>query len=235
MSSINITYLEKIIHEMNTPLQNLGMIPDLMLDPAVAMNEEDKRESLHYIQNSAHKLIKLVSMLSSITNISSDNIKLNTEKADIVDLVNKEIDYHTQRLKRDKSKEIKLSFKSEMKNCIMQVDSFWFGQLIANLIINAINHMDNGTVLIETSMVKEEAADYLNLNVSDEGCGIPDDELETIFTPLQRGSHSIGKVNGSGIGLAVAKEVIESHGGTIEARNNSQGGATFNVSMPIVT
>ncbi len=72
------------------------------------------------------------------------------------------------------------------------------------------------------------------LRVSDEGTGIPKDELESIFLPLQRGSHSIEKFPGSGIGLTIAKEVVKAHGGNIIAPNNTKAGAIF-VTSPSFT
>jgi len=232
MSGINITYLEKIIHEMNTPLQNLGMIPDLMLDRNIVMSEIDKRESLGYIQDSAEKLVQLVRMLSSITNLQSEKIKLNIVRTDIVDLIAKEVKYHTTRIKRDQDKQIEFIFNNKIEHCSAPLDKFWFGQLLANLIINAINHMDKGIIEVGLDIIKKDTTDYISLKVTDEGWGIPEDELEDIFKPLHRGSHSVGRVKGSGIGLAVAQEVVEAHGGSINAKNNKKAGSTFEVVIP---
>ena len=233
MNNINITYLEKIIHEMNTPLQNLGLIPDLMLDTNINMSEADKRENLQYIRSSAEKLIQLVAMISAITNLKSENIKLSLIENDLVNLINKEIKYHALRLKQDKSKQLEIIFNKKVENCQTRVDSFWFGQLLANLIINAINHTETGIIEIMLDTFNEGDAEFIRLKVIDDGCGIPEDELEDIFQPLKRGSHSVGKLKGSGIGLAVAKEVAEEHGGSIKAANNENGGAAFEVVMPV--
>ena len=104
MSNINITYLEKIIHEMNSPLQNLGLIPNLMLDTNISMSEADKRENLQYIRNSTEKFIRLISMMSAITNLKSEKIKLSFVENDLIELINKEIKYHALSLNQDKSK-----------------------------------------------------------------------------------------------------------------------------------
>lgn len=232
MSNISITYLEKIIHEMNTPLQNLDIIPDLMLDPNVNMSENDKKEGLLHLQSSAKKLIQLVKLLSSITNVSSESIQLNISKVDIIDLINKEIAYHSPNIKRDSTKQLKIALQTQLDECVAEIDSFWFRQLITNLIINAINHTDEGVIRIFLDMQDNGQSNKITIKVVDEGCGIAEDELDEIFEPLTRGSHSVGKVKGSGIGLAVAKEVTEAHGGSIKAENNKTVGATFEVIMP---
>lgn len=233
MSNINITYLEKIIHEMNTPLQNLGMIPDLMLDSNIIMSKADQQESLNCIQTSAIKLQQLVCMLSSITNLASDQIKLKIETTDLVKLIDNEVKYHALHAKRDTAKKIELVFNAKIDVCNTKVDSFWFRQLIANLVINAINHSEKGIIEISLDVIHKKGKDNIILKVMDEGYGIPEPELEEIFIPLKRGSHSIGKVKGSGIGLAVSQEIVESHGGLIHAKNNSKDGATFEVNLPL--
>lgn len=233
MNNSNITYLEKLIHEMSSPIQNLSLIPDLMLDKNIRMSKVDRRENLQYIQSSAIKLVQIVRMISAITNLKSEKITLDFVETNLIDLINKEISYHTLRLKQDKNKQLEISFNIKVENCKAKVYSFWYGQLLANLIINAINHTEKGTIEVILDTFGKDNTDFIRLTVIDSGCGIPENELEEIFQPLKRGSHSIGRLKGSGIGLAVTKEIAEAHGGSIEATNNENGGAIFEVVIPV--
>lgn len=234
MKNINLTYLEKIIHEMNTPLHNLNMLPDLMLDDKISMSKSDKDESLRYIQDSAQKLTQLTKMLAAITNLNSEEIQLKFSAVDIINLVSKEIEYHNTYIKNDDNKQIQIIFNNKIRLAQYEVtiDQFWIGQLLSNIIVNAINHMNIGTIEVDLDLVLENKDQYFNLQIKDQGCGIPEKELHDIFQPLKRGSHSVGKVNGSGIGLAVAKEIVDAHNGLIEVSNNQKNGSTFKVIIP---
>lgn len=235
MKSINITYLEKIVHEMNTPLHSLGMLPDIMLDENIQMTEAEQRECLGYIKTSAERLTQLAKMLSSITNVGSEKIKLKLVETNLIELINKEIKYHQAHLKRDDTKKIEVALNNTIgtDTYIAKLDSFWFRQLLSNLIINAINHMTEGVIEIKLRQIKNEnSVDSLQIEVIDEGCGIATNELKEIFKPLKRGSHSVDKIAGSGIGLAVAKEVTEALGGNISADSDGTKGAKFTIILP---
>ena len=229
MQYTKLTYLEKVIHEMSHPIQTVHILSELMLKNQDSFSKDNK-ENLAHIHDAAEKLRKILRLLTSITNLKANKIAPHLDKLDLVKLVGQEIEYHQIRTKT--SPDLKIDFISKVQSCVAEVDKFWLQQLLANLVINAINHCDKGIIEVCTEIVTKNGEDYFCLRISDEGCGIPEDELETIFLPLERGTHSIGKIPGSGIGLTIVKEVAEGHGGSVTARNNERGGATFEVMMP---
>jgi signal transduction histidine kinase len=232
MSNIKFTYLDKIIHEMNGQIHNIASLSDLMLDGKIQLRESQNKENLEYINNAAAKLGKIASSLPSITALKSDKINIQPQEVDLIDLVKQETKWHQVRNKRND--DIRIDLTSKILNCKAKVDGFWFKQILSNLIMNAINHCQKGLIEIHTDLIKKEDIDYFRLTVSDEGCGIPEGELKTIFKPLERGSHSLEKnIPGSGIGLAIVKEIVEAHGGSILARNGSKVGAVFELLIPL--
>jgi signal transduction histidine kinase len=232
MSNIKFTYLDKIIHEINAHIHNITALSDIMLNGKVKLSETQARENLEYINNAATKLGKIVSSLSSITDLKSGKINIQPEEVDLIALVKKETKHH--QVRNSTNDNLKIGLNNKISSCLTIIDGFWFKQMLANLIMNAINHCEKGLIEIHTDLLKKDDIDYFHLTVSDEGCGIPENELETIFKPLERGSHSLEKnIPGSGIGLAIVKEVIEAHGGSILARNGSKAGAVFEVLIPL--
>jgi signal transduction histidine kinase len=232
MSNIKFTYLDKIIHEMNAQIHNIASLSDLMLDDKIKFDEIQTRLNLEYINNAAAKLGKIVSSLPSITELKSDKIDIQPEEVDLIDLVKQETKWHHVRNKTNS--DIKIDLTSKIPSCKAKVDGFWFKQLLSNLIMNAINHCEKGVIEVHTDIIKKDDTEYFRLAVSDEGCGIPEGELETIFKPLERGSRSLERdIPGSGIGLAIVKEIVEAHGGSILARNGSKVGAVFEVLFPL--
>jgi signal transduction histidine kinase len=232
MSNIKFTYLDKIIHEINAHIHNITALSDIMLNGKVKLSETQARENLEYINNAATKLGKIVSSLSSITDLKSGKLNMQLEELDLINLVKQETKHH--QIRNSTNDNLKIGLNNKISSCLTIIDGFWFKQMLANLIMNAINHCEKGLIEIHTDLLKKDDIDYFHLTVSDEGCGIPENELETIFKPLERGSHSLEKnIPGSGIGLAIVKEVIEAHGGSILARNGSKAGAVFEVLIPL--
>jgi signal transduction histidine kinase len=218
---------------MNAQIHNIASLSDLMLDDKIKFDEIQTRLNLEYINNAAAKLDKIVSSLSSITELKSNKIDIQPEEVDLIDLVKQETKCHQVRNKQNN--DIRINLDNKIPNCKAKVDGFWFKQLLANLIMNAINHCEKGLIEVRTDIIKKDGIDYFCLTVSDEGCGIPEGELKTIFKPLERGSHSLEKnIPGSGIGLAIVKEIVEAHGGSILARNGSKAGAVFEVAIPLM-
>lgn len=227
MQYTKITYLEKIIHEMSSLIQAVYLCSELMIENQDICN----KENLSHIHEASEKLRKLLSLLTSITHLKTSEIDLHLEEVDLIALVQHEIKYHQVRNKSNP--DLKIDCVSNVRNCPVKVDQFWFKQLLANLIINAINHCERGIIEVCTDIVTKTGKHYFFLSVRDEGCGIAEDELKIIFSPFERGTHSIGKIPGSGIGLAIVKEIVESHDGIVTARNNEKGGATFDVVIPL--
>jgi signal transduction histidine kinase len=98
-------------------------------------------------------------------------------------------------------------------------------QVLLNLVINAIQAMPEGGELAVSARL---ANGRLLIEVRDEGCGIPAENLERIFDPF-----FTTKEHGSGLGLSVAHQIVEQHGGTLSARANPEGGMTFSVLLPL--
>ena len=231
MNRLAVTYLEKMLHEMNGPITTIYLLSDLLLSNSnVKLDKRNNRENLRNIYEAAKKLSKMVNLLSTITNLQSDTINIQLNKWDLIELVKEEVKYHQV---RNKNSLLMLKFQNRISSYYSVVDNFWFKQMLGILITNAMNHTKKGVIKIRVGIIKEESTESFCLRVSDEGTGIPKDELESIFLPLRRGSHSIEKFPGSDIGLTIAKEVVKAHGGNIIAQNNTKTGAIFVIKIPL--
>ena len=107
-------------------------------------------------------------------------------------------------------------------------DPVRIGQIVKNVLLNAINYTPAGKLV---SIDCSRAAGELRFSVSDHGPGVPPSEQESIFEAGYRGSASAGKP-GSGLGLSIARQLAEEHGGTVEVRSDGRTGATFTVRLP---
>src|SRR5258705_3020423 len=109
-------------------------------------------------------------------------------------------------------------------------DRIQLQQVILNLVVNAIDAMadmpsENRTISIRTACIEK----FAELSVSDRGPGIPEDKLKKVFEPF-----FTSKAEGMGMGLSIARTIIEAHRGLIWAKNRDHGGATFRIRLPSV-
>ena len=110
-------------------------------------------------------------------------------------------------------------------------DRIQLQQVILNLVVNGIDAMkdtptENRVISIRTSRIEK----FAQLSVSDRGPGIPEDKLKAVFEPF-----FTSKLEGMGMGLSIARTIIEAHHGLISAKNRDHGGATFRIKLPLCT
>jgi signal transduction histidine kinase len=112
---------------------------------------------------------------------------------------------------------------------MISVDPNYIRQVVDNLVINAINFSEEGTIEVK---VKKEV-DRVIFTIKDQGIGIPKEEIFDIFTPFKMGSKTESKAEGRGVGLALCKSVIDAHEGVIIARSNGDRGAIFEFALAL--
>lgn len=119
---------------------------------------------------------------------------------------------------------------SVMRNDIYVSDSSTLEEVLTNLLINAVNASAPGTKVRLGATLETAGADSaLCVSVSDQGCGIPDNEIEKIFEPF----HTKGRQGGTGLGLFIVKQLVESRGGYIQVRSRISEGSIFTVFWPV--
>jgi len=131
-------------------------------------------------------------------------------------------------------KNIRFSFEDALSDdCMAKLDTRRFYQVVRNIISNAEKHADNGNLHIEAKLFRDNGS--LRLSIADNGPGIPEGSLDHIFERFYRADRERTKdLNSTGLGLAIAKELIEAHRGTITASNQKDKGCVFTVSLPVL-
>ncbi len=207
-------------HELKSPLQ-----PILGFAELAKSGDIDQKEAWDGVTELANKLQDLANAVLDVSKIESNRLKLQIEKIPINDSIMETIN------------ELKIKLKIGVKihesldeNADIEVDKIRFGQVIRNLLDNAIKFTPIGTIIVNTKVIQDE--NKVIVTISDSGLGIPKEILPNIFEKFV----TKGKSNqsGTGLGLFLCKGIIEAHGGKITARNNQEKGATFEFSLPIL-
>lgn len=205
-----------ISHQTKTPITNLSLYISLLED-------EPKEEYLEIIKYELNKLEFLIQNLVKSSRLESDIISLQKHQANLKDII-EDVLREFKVLLDEKC--ISINLKNE--DLIFALDERWLKEAIHNLVDNAIKYSPNGST-INISIYKS----YLNYNldIENECKDISEEALPKIFERFYRGKNSVSK-DGLGLGLYIAREIIEKHGGNIKASLN-ENRIKFSVDFPL--
>ncbi len=221
-------FLLNLSHELKTPIFAIQGYVDTLLDGALG-NPDVNEKFLKNTSKNVDRLVNLVSDLDEITRLESGEQLLYKQSFIVQDLI-KEV-WESLSINADERK-IKCAIK---KGCEMPLTVFAdkekIRQVLINLVDNAIKYgKQNGS--IEGSAYKIDGKKIL-VEISDNGYGIADEHLPRIFERFYRTDLARArKAGGSGLGLSIAKHIIEAHGETIHVRSKTDVGTTFGFTLP---
>lgn len=218
-------FFTNISHEFRTPLTLiLGPVKQL----AERIQDEKVKEELTMVHRNAGKLLRLVNELLDISEIESGNMKLDASIIDVVPLLKGLVLSFASHAER---KEIQLKFTTSEEKLIACVDREKLERIITNILSNAFKFTpEGGRIDVDVNRCDE----LLTISVSDTGIGIPREKVPKIFDRFyQVNGTRTREQEGTGIGLALTKELVELHGGKIEVESEEGRGTVFNVSIPV--
>lgn len=210
-----------VAHELRTPLASLQSHMEAMID-GIWKPDTERLESCH---EEIMRIIRLVGDLENLAKYESENHKLNRVKFDVSEQIQKII----HNFQADfNNKNIRINFIGNKEEVIADKDRI--SQVIINLLSNALKYTpQNGQVEVNVQR-KEE---FFEIKVKDTGTGISAEDLPYVFERFYRADRSRNRLTGgSGIGLAIAKAIVDSHKGKISVRNSPDSGAEFIVAIP---
>ncbi len=220
-------FLSVLSHELRTPLNSmLGWVR--MLRTGV-LDKEKSVKAIAVIERNTLLQNDLIEDLLDVSRIISGKMRIEKESVDLVNIFNGAIE-----TMRPAAAQKNISLESEINenSLIINGDATRFQQIIVNLAQNAVKFTNQGGS-IRISLGQE--SDFAQLIVKDNGIGISQEILPVIFERFQQADSSTKRVySGLGLGLTIVKNLVELHGGTIEAESAGQGkGATFTVKIPL--
>ena len=221
------TFLANMSHELRTPIHGILSFAKFGLKNIAKAEREKLNRYFATIHDSGTILLRLVNDLLDLAKLEAGKMNLEIREVDFNSLVEKVLD-EFQSLTSEKHLKIEsLSPDDEIK---IQVDPSRMMQVIRNLLGNAVKFSPAGG-LVQIKVHRH--AGSLTASVSDEGPGIPDNEIEVIFDKFVQSSKTSTGAGGTGLGLAICREIMAAHGGRIWAENGTRRGATFSIEIPL--
>lgn len=219
-------FVSNVSHELKTPLTSISGFTETLLDGAYK-SEENCRYFLRIIKQETDRMTRLISELLYLSRIEKPDFSIPKRPVNAASVVNKAIKLLQKNID-DKGHLLNLKLPENLGPVTGDEDSVL--EIIINLLDNAIKYTpEGGNITVEI----EDESDFISISVADNGIGIAGDELERIFGRFYRVQRpEIASENGTGLGLAVVKHLVESLNGKISVESQLGKGSTFKISLP---
>jgi signal transduction histidine kinase/CheY-like chemotaxis protein/AraC-like DNA-binding protein len=222
------TFFSNITHELRTPLSLIINPLDVTLREDTALQPKTMKNIQTALNNSKRQL-QLVNQLLDINKLEFKSYEIENLNGNIQEFISFFIDYFQEAAA---TKNINLKVENKLPNQVFAFDDKAIEKIFGNLISNAIKFTpENGTINIKILLTSENKIEF---NITDSGIGISDEQLPRIFDRFyQADQSSVKKYAGTGIGLAIVKEMTELLSGHIEVESKLKKGTSFRVTIPI--
>jgi signal transduction histidine kinase len=217
-------WINNLSHDLKTPLSSIKGYSELMADEDYSLTDYEIKEYSRIIKNKANYMEELLEDLKLTQVLKTGLFPMNTKSQDIVELLRGiTIDV----LNNPKYEKRKILFKIGREPIIFSFDKTLMQRAFTNLLYNSLVHNDEHTEII----INIDKKDKVYIEIEDDGKGIPEEDLDNLFERYYRGTDTGESHKGSGLGLSIAKQIIEIHGGTINVESILGVGTKFIVTF----
>jgi two-component system sensor histidine kinase BaeS len=219
--------LADIAHELRTPLAVIQGHLEGMLEGVIELD----KEQIGSLYDETVQLSRLVKDLRDLTLAEAGQLTLDKKPADMNQLI-----VRVLQMLKPLADEKQISLESEMGSLpVLTVDTVRINQVLYNLLTNALRYTpEKGTIQVVADAAMIKGQEFVQIEIRDSGTGIAEEDLPYVFNHFYRADQSRNrKSGGSGIGLAIVKQLVEIHGGFVDVKSKPNSGSTFFVYLPI--
>lgn len=243
LSQMKSDFISVVSHEFRTPLTTIQSASELL--EYYEWTKEEQVEQLHQIQSEVKHMTDLMEDVLFLSRANANKAKLNITKFDLADFCKRLLvqmkktfaeNYTLHSFLHILPNEIAIQnfhIENELPIVSVNMDEKLLRQIITNLITNAIKYShQNTTIEFKVTVDFRVSSPNVSFVISDRGIGIPEEDLEHLFSAFHRGKN-VGILPGTGLGLSIVKNCIDIHNGTIVVNSKLNVGTEFTVTLPI--
>jgi two-component system sensor histidine kinase MtrB len=216
-----LAFIGGVAHDLRTPLNTLHVAISILDQPPSEAGRVRER-----IRRQVQRLERMIGDLLDRTRIEAGQLDLHREECDLRDLLARVVD-----AQRDAEPDRMFRLRLPHDRVPVRCDALRIEQVVTNLLTNAVKYSPASSD-VEIALACDESLAVLS--VTDHGIGMTAGDRSRVFEPFRRGQNA-GNIAGIGLGLSVARKIVEAHGGTIAVRSEPGSGSTFSVSVPLAS
>ncbi len=225
-------FMANMSHELRTPLNSIIGFSEVLIDGLTGDLNDEQKEFIENILSSGQHLLLLINDILDLSKIRSGQMELHAEEVDCQEFI-EDIEHTIKGVMQSKNQQYVREIDEDITS--IRIDKKKMKQVLLNLLGNASKFTPvNGEITLQIIPVEENGEPMVQFAVSDTGIGISEENYELIFDEFRQvdGSHS-REYEGTGLGLPIAKKLIELHNGTIWIESEVGAGTTFYFSIPV--
>ncbi|MCX7661818.1 MAG: ATP-binding protein, partial [Candidatus Omnitrophica bacterium] len=226
LEKIRQDFVANVSHELRTPISSIKGYAETLLEGAME-DKENRKEFLNIIYKDATRLANLIEDLLDLSKIESGKMKMHFEALDLRPIVESALNILENNIK-EKKLSVTIDISEDLPKVL--IDEKRILQVFLNLLDNAVKYTpQNGRINIRAYPADE----YVQVEISDTGIGIPEKDLPRIFERFYRVDKARSReLGGTGLGLSIVKHIIKAHKGEIWVKSELGKGSTFFFSLP---
>jgi signal transduction histidine kinase len=219
--------LSHVSHDLRTPLASLLGYLETWEMQKETLSPEQSGEYISIAKRNAQRISTLIEQLFELAHLDGDNVQVNIENITIAELVQDVLQKFSIKAKQNN---IQLAVSPQNSNVVVRADIEKLERVLTNLIENALRHTpEGGSVEVKI----EENSGFVSIHVSDNGIGIPEQDLPFIFDPHFKAGNSVRENTAhGGLGLAITKKLLALHESAINVQSEVNRGTTFSFALP---
>lgn len=226
-------WITGISHDLKTPLSSVKGYADLLESQNYVWSENEIRDFGHVISEKASYMEGLIEDLSLTYRLRNNAVPLQPKPENVVEILRRAV---IDLVNHPDSEGRMILFDSNVERVMYPLDSKWFKRAFDNLLANAVLHNPAGTTLsVDVKSTSNAPYKYsdVSIQIKDDGVGMDEDTVQHLFDRYYRGTNTSDKeAKGTGLGSAIAKQLIEAHDGTILVESRVDNGTTIIVHFP---
>ncbi|WP_297635955.1 HAMP domain-containing sensor histidine kinase [uncultured Clostridium sp.] len=218
-------WISNISHDIKTPLTSIIGNAEIIGDIEYELRDEGRVKSSNTIINKSHYIKNLVEELNLSARLKSNSLNLNKKKVNIVSLVRHVV------IDIINDENINIEFNYSEKEIFLDIDENLINRVFINILMNSIIHNDKNVNINVNIFTDNSTNNRVNIFICDNGKGMNREEVNHIFERYYRGTNTKNKIEGSGLGMAIAHDIIKAHNGEIKVISELDKGMKVEVNF----
>lgn len=221
-------WISGLSHDLKTPLSAITGFTKMLQSDQYEWTEEEKKSFIQTISEKSNYMMTLIEDLTLTYRLQNDSLPMAKEKIEINEFLRRTIIHY---INLQEYKNYNFEFLPYPTELIVPIDTKWFQRILDNLLMNAIKYNPpNTTITLSLSSIEKQ---LVIIHIIDDGIGMDDETLDKLFDRYYRGTNTTDSSSGSGLGMAITKQLVKLHEGSIQVKSTINEGTTIRIFLPL--